>query len=212
MSRYAKMCFPRLCNCGNPGTGQDFPNLPKPQAIVNTQMDSAAALQHSHMMGRLCLPLRTGAQPHLRHVFTAAGYKYSPSRLLRTAITAMRRDLVQQQHSRGPRLPPPEAWRSHHTSLGPDLLAEPSGRGCSCCGDYGPFRERRPYISRPEPVAGPSGRGMSAQATALQTDAAPVRSHEEEAAALQGALQRRIQLFEQYRQREREAVSATPCS
>ena len=162
------------------------------------------------MMGHLCLPFRLGAQARIGHRLPTAGHQYSPSRMLRTAMAALRQYCVHQKpagpHNRRLPAPPVEAMRPHLSGLGPDLLAEPSGRGCACCGDYAHLRDRRQLIARPE--TGPSSRGVStAQAAAVEAEA-PSRSHEEEAEALQGFIAKRIELFEQYRQREKEAVCA----
>ena len=68
------------------------------------------------------------------------------------------------------------------------------------------MRDGRSLISRPE--AGPSGRSMTTALTAATAQAEAVRSHEEEAQALQDYVKRRIELFDQYKNREVEAVSA----
>ena len=157
------------------------------------------------MMGHLC---RIGAEARIRHTLPTAGHQYSPSRMLKTAMAALKQYCVHQKPSGPPtrRLPAPpvEAMRPHLTGVGPDLLAEPSGRGCSCCGDFVNLRDRRQLIARPE--TGPSSRGMSTVQAASASTEAPSRSHEEEAEALQGFIAKRIELFEQYRQREKEAV------
>lgn len=173
-------------------------------------MEGASALQQVPMMGHLCLPFRMGAEARIRHMLPTTGHQYSPSRMLKTAMAALRQYCVHQKisgtHSRRLPAPPIEALRPHLSGLGPDLLAEPSGRGCSCCADYLHLRDRRQLIARPE--TGPTGRGMSTVQAASVEAEAPSRSHEEEAEALQGFVAKRIELFEQYKQREKEAVCA----
>ncbi len=174
-------------------------------------MDGAKLLQPHSMLGQLCLPLRLSLRPNPRNLLLGRHCVFKASRWPLTSASATRGDQEQLQclpnvrRGRHP-LPPAQAWRSYQSSFGGDLLADVPGGGCSCCGDYFSMREGRTLISRPE--AGPSNRSITTTAAAATAQAEAARSHEEEAKALEGYVNRRIELFEQYKHREAQAVSA----
>lgn len=175
-------------------------------------MDGTIAQQSHSMLGHLCLPLRQASLRLGTRHFLLGGHHYSVSRC--SIAAAMRREQEQlQSPQRSQRrqypLPPLQAWRSYHAGYGGDLLAEAPGGGCSCCGDYLSMRDGRALISRPE--TGPSSRSIATVQAAASAQAEGVRSHEEEAEALEQYVKRRMQLFDHYKNREAEAVSAS-CS
>ena len=174
-------------------------------------MDGTKLQQPHSMLGQLCLPLRLSLRPNSRHLLLGRHCVFKASRGPSTSASAARGDQEQLQcvpnvrKGRHP-LPTAQAWRSYQSSFGGDLLADAPGGGCSCCGDYFPMREGRTLISRPE--AGPSNRSITTAAAAT-APAEAAKSHEEEAKALEGFVKRRIELFEQYKHREAQAVSAS---
>lgn len=161
------------------------------------------------MMGHICLQLRLASfRLRSRHLLLGRQLSHlqsSTSRSLVQCASDFRHDTDNLQLSRRPQsgrrsLPAVEAWRPYHSGFTGDLLSETSGAGCSCCGDFLSTRGKRQLFSRPE-----RSRGLVSSAAAVEAE--PVRSHEEEAEALQSYIQQRIQLFEQYKKREVEAVS-----
>lgn len=174
-------------------------------------MEGAIAQQSHSMLGHLCLPFRQASfRLSSRHSLLSR-QRSGVSRCFITSASGPRGDQEPSQpphrvqRGRSP-LPPVQAWRSYQSGFAGDLLADAPGGGCSCCGDYYSMREGRSLISRSE--AGPSNRNITTVPAAATAQAEAVRSHEEEAEALEDYVKRRIQLFEMYKNREVQAVSS----